>query len=192
MDKRNITALLPGQNAYINTEKPKEDLPPDGFIDGIVRVYKLNPDGSKGKYLRDVPGIPDVTPEETKGEEEVAGKTEITNWEEIIARGMEIIDGGSPPFTAAKKLIEEYQLSITPQSVYPKLKKILDSREENEEPISVEKDVKKSRQGFDLGKYKLGLIDIIRDHGNTCCAPDSVTLHMIGLVVDASPERSKP
>lgn len=50
--------LVPGANPQVVTKEV--DLgPPEDFVDNTVKVYKLNPDGSKGEHLRDMPAFPE-------------------------------------------------------------------------------------------------------------------------------------
>ena len=51
-------ADLPWDNPKVVTKGTDED-PPEGFINNTVKVYKLNPDGSKGEHLRDMPAFPE-------------------------------------------------------------------------------------------------------------------------------------
>jgi hypothetical protein len=163
----NSIVLAPGANTLINTES-KEERPPEGFIDNTVRVYKMNPDGTKGEHLRDMPAYPDgwdtnvnpsikrVTPDETE-EEDTMPKTEVTNWSEVIKRGLELIDDGKLPFTAAKLLVEEFNLPIKPQSVFPKLKKAMDDRAAGKPADGVKKPSREdllSIQNLYNGDYK--------------------------------------
>jgi AraC-like DNA-binding protein len=48
--------LIPGANHYV---VPKEEDPNDKNKDGVVFVYKLNPDGSKGEFLGTMPAFPE-------------------------------------------------------------------------------------------------------------------------------------
>lgn len=50
--------LTPGSNPQVVPEE-KEPGPPEGFIDNTVKVYRLNPDGSKGEHLRDMDAFPE-------------------------------------------------------------------------------------------------------------------------------------
>lgn len=155
MAKIDSIVLTPGANALINTE-PKEEKPPEGFIDNTVRVYKMNQDGSNGEHLRDIPPYPEgwdtkfnpsikrAIPDEMEGDETMP-KTQVENWPEIIKRGMELIEKGTKPYTAAAQLVKEYSLPIKPQSVYPKLKKAMENKASGK-PVGEVKAEKPSRE----------------------------------------------
>jgi hypothetical protein len=46
-------------NMYTMYTSPKKPEPPEGFVDNTVRVFRLNPDGSKGELLRIEPAFPE-------------------------------------------------------------------------------------------------------------------------------------
>jgi|GEM_PF-2767179 len=131
--------LTPGANAYV---VPKEEDPgaPQGFADTTVRVYRLNEDGTKGELLRTMDPFPEGwdSPNklkdtkmviEPKGEDQmITGKSNIENWPEIIARGMDLLDTGLSEYKVSAKLIEEFKLPVTRQNVYQKLKKAVEEK----------------------------------------------------------------
>jgi len=53
-----LTGLAPGNNPQV-VPKEEEQGPPEGVIDTTVKVYRLNPDGSKGEFLRTMPAYPE-------------------------------------------------------------------------------------------------------------------------------------
>ena len=42
-----------------NDISPKKSGPPEGFVDNTVKVFRLNPDGSKGEFLGTMPAYPE-------------------------------------------------------------------------------------------------------------------------------------
>ncbi len=42
-----------------NDISPKKSEPPEGFVDNTVKVFRLNPDGSKGEFLGTMPAYPE-------------------------------------------------------------------------------------------------------------------------------------
>ncbi len=53
-----ICGLILGDNPKV-FPKESDPGPPEDFVDNTVKVYKLNPDGSKGEHLRDMPAFPE-------------------------------------------------------------------------------------------------------------------------------------
>lgn len=68
---------LDGSNTYV-TPKEQDKGPPSGFIDNSVKVYKLNPDGTKGEHIKDIPGYPEGWDEQGRFEI-IAGKEKEDN-----------------------------------------------------------------------------------------------------------------
>ncbi len=46
-------------NMYTMYTSPKKPEPPEGFVDNTVRVFRLNPDGSKGELVRTMEAFPE-------------------------------------------------------------------------------------------------------------------------------------
>lgn len=46
-------------NMYTMYTSPKKPEPPEGFVDNTVKVFRLNPDGSKGELVRTMEAFPE-------------------------------------------------------------------------------------------------------------------------------------
>ena len=51
LDGFHVVCLEPGADNPKKHTPPPEPEPPEGFVDNIVKVFRLNPDGSKGEFL---------------------------------------------------------------------------------------------------------------------------------------------
>ena len=59
LDGFNVVCLEPGADNPKKHTPPPEPEPPEGFVDNTVKVFRLNPDGSKGELLRIEPAFPE-------------------------------------------------------------------------------------------------------------------------------------
>lgn len=92
---RGITVIELGSGANTQVVPKEEDKgPPEGFIDNTVKVYRLNPDGSKGEHLRDMPVFPEdwdkpedftfsVNAPKQRGEDSMAKYDWVTLWPQV-------------------------------------------------------------------------------------------------------------
>mgnify|MGYP000870199911 CR=1 FL=1 len=54
-----VVCLEPGaDNPKKHSPVPAPE-PPEGFVDNTVKVFRLNPDGSKGEFLGTMPAFPE-------------------------------------------------------------------------------------------------------------------------------------
>jgi len=126
--------LVPGANTYV-TPKEEDPGPPPGFVDNTVYRYRMV-NGVKVP-IGTMPAFPEgwdrasefnKSIKEEKGESEDMASSNIDNWPEIIACGLELLENGQSLYKASAQLVEEFKLSVTPQSVYPKLKKAAEEK----------------------------------------------------------------
>ena len=54
-----VVCLEPGADNPKKHTPPPEPEPPEGFVDNTVKVFRLNPDGSKGEFLGTMPAFPE-------------------------------------------------------------------------------------------------------------------------------------
>ena len=57
-----VVCLEPGADnpkKHTPPPEPEPPEPPEGFVDNIVKVFRLNPDGSKGEFLGTMPAFPE-------------------------------------------------------------------------------------------------------------------------------------
>jgi hypothetical protein len=54
-----VVCLEPGADNPKKHTPPPEPEPPEGFVDNTVKVFRLNPDGSKGEFLGTMPPFPE-------------------------------------------------------------------------------------------------------------------------------------
>ena len=54
-----VVCLEPGADNPKKYTSPPEPEPPEGFVDNTVKVFRLNPDGSKGEFLGTMPAFPE-------------------------------------------------------------------------------------------------------------------------------------
>jgi transposase len=105
--------LIPGANHYV---VPKEEDPNDKNKDGVVFVYKLNPDGSKGEFLGTMPAFPEGWDDPAKRkmtrnlrqqkniEEEEGMRAVSLDKEKMVAKARELMSQGRSMNKAAQEL----------------------------------------------------------------------------------------
>jgi hypothetical protein len=59
LDGFHVVCLEPGADNPKKHSPPPEPEPPEGFVDNTVKVFRLNPDGSKGEFLGTMPAFPE-------------------------------------------------------------------------------------------------------------------------------------
>jgi len=59
LDGFHVVCLEPGADNPKKHTPPPEPEPPEGFVDNTVKVFRLNPDGSKGEFLGTMPAFPE-------------------------------------------------------------------------------------------------------------------------------------
>lgn len=135
--------LVPGANTKVI---PVESIPipPGGFIDNTVYRYKMI-NGEK-VLIGTMPPFPEnykdydfkdfsLQDDEEKGEDNVV-KVKSDEWPAIIKRGIELLND-TPDLTlygACSMLVKEFGLQIRPQSIYGRLKKEYEAKQQTPNP----------------------------------------------------------
>lgn len=91
--------IEPGAENPHKHSPPPDPEPPEGFVDNTVKVFRLNPDGSKGEFLGTMPAFPEGWDDpqqfrekgfqKKKEEGEEMPKKDI-DFEAIVARAQEV------------------------------------------------------------------------------------------------------
>jgi len=96
--------------------EPPEPEPPEGFVDNTVKVFRLNPDGSKGEFLGTMPAFPEGWDDPAKRkmtrnlrqqkniEEEERMRAVSLDKEKMVAKARELMSQGRSMNKAAQEL----------------------------------------------------------------------------------------
>lgn len=103
-------------NMYTMYTSPKKPDPPEGFVDNTVKVFRLNPDGSKGEFLGTMPAFPEGWDDPAKRkmtrnlrqqkniEEEEGMRAVSLDKEKMVAKARELMSQGRSMNKAAQEL----------------------------------------------------------------------------------------
>ncbi len=114
LDGFNVVCLEPGADNPKKHTPPPEPEPPEGFVDNTVKVFRLNPDGSKGEFLGTMPAFPEgwddpakrkMTPgsrwENQKEDEKIMARY---HWKALWPQAQELLAQGLSTAKVADKL----------------------------------------------------------------------------------------
>ena len=99
-------------NLYTSPKRPQPE-PPEGFVDNTVKVFRLNPDGSKGELVRTMEAFPEGWDDPHKlrekrfqkqSKEEEAMVKPLENREELIRRAKALMQDGLSLTKAAREV----------------------------------------------------------------------------------------
>ena len=111
-----VVCLEPGADNPKKHTPPPEPEPPEGFVDNTVKVFRLNPDGSKGEFLGTMPAFPEGWDDPAKRkmtrnlrqqkniEEEEGMRAVSLDKEKMVAKARELMSQGRSMNKAAQEL----------------------------------------------------------------------------------------
>ena len=111
-----VVCLEPGADNSKKHEPPPDPEPPEGFVDNTVKVFRLNPDGSKGEFLGTMPAFPEGWDDPAKRkmtrnlrqqkniEEEERMRAVSLDKEKMVAKARELMSQGRSMNKAAQEL----------------------------------------------------------------------------------------
>jgi transposase len=108
-----IDCLEPGADNLKKHTPPPDPEPPEGFVDNTVKVFRLNPDGSKGELVRTMEAFPEGWDDPHKlrekrfqkqSKEDEAMVKPLDNREELIRRAKALMRDGLSLTKAAREV----------------------------------------------------------------------------------------